>query len=206
MTLSPRPTFYPLIGTTALNAAGPDVSCVTLRRMVDGMTPSEREGFQRFLRWRTRPKKHGGDPSEPSPQQVYADWMKTAFGPGLRAEGMRGSGGRFEFASDRVWAQLGFQKSTYSDAQEVRFTVNLSVIGRDVWEEHKSAEPHLGERPSPSFHYGAWADQVRIGALTPDGDDKWWRIVRGVEASSVRDDAMHDLMTYAVPWLRARLG
>ena len=174
--------------------------------MVDGMTPTEREGFERFLRWRTRPKKHGGDASEPSPQQAYAEWMKTTFGPGLRAQGMRGSGGRFEFASDVVWAQLGFQKSAYSDAQEVRFTVNLSVIGRDVWEEQKSANSYLGERPSPSIRYGAWAEQVRIGTLTPDGDDKWWRIVRGVDSSRVREDAMHDLMTYAVPWLRARIG
>jgi hypothetical protein len=171
------------------------------------MTPNEREGAQRFLRWRTRPKKHESDAHEPSPQQVYAEWMKTAFGPALRAEGMRGSGGRFEFPSEVVWAQLGFQKSTYSDAQEVRFTVNLSVIRRDEWHQQTSAHPHLGERPKPTFHYGAWADQARIGTLTPEGEDKWWRIVRGAaHLDVVRDDAMHDLLTYGVPWLRERIG
>jgi hypothetical protein len=170
------------------------------------MTPKERQGFERFLRWRRRPKEFTSDMSGPSPQQVYAEWMKVTFGPALRAEGMRGSGGRFEFPSQAVWAQLGFQKSAYGDGREVRFTVNLSVIRREVWEEKRSAKPHLGERPSPTFHHGAWADQVRIGTLTPNKDDKWWRIVRGVESSIVRDDALHDLLTYGVPWLQARIG
>lgn len=169
------------------------------------MTPEEREGLNRFLRWRTRPKRHTSDASVASPQEVYAEWMKSAFGPALRAEGMRGSGGRFEFPSEAAWAQVGFQKSTYSDAQEVRFTVNLSVIRRDVWDEQRSASSHLGERPSPTILYGGWADQVRIGALTPQGDDKWWRIVRGDLSSSVCDDALHDLLTLGVPWLRQRL-
>jgi hypothetical protein len=170
------------------------------------MTPKEREGFERFLRWRTRPKTRTSDASEPSPQEVYAGWMKESFGPALRAEGMRGSGGRFEFPSDVVWAQMGFQKSTYSDSQEVRFTVNLSAIRRDVWEEHRLEEPYLGEQPKPTFHYGAWADQVRIGTLTPEGEDKWWRIVRGAQSDLVCDDALHDLLTYGVPWLRERLS
>jgi hypothetical protein len=173
--------------------------------VVDGMTPKERAGFERFLRWRTRPRQYTGDTSDPSPQEVYAEWMKSAFGPALRAEGMRGSGGRFELSSGAVWAQLGFQKSWYSDSQEVRFTVNLSVIGRGVWDEQRTARPHLGAKPSPNFHYGEWADQVRIGVLTPQGDDKWWRIVRGEHSATVRDDAIHDLVTYGVPWLRQHL-
>lgn len=174
--------------------------------MVDGNT-SKREGVQRFLRWRARPDKHASNAHEPSPQQVYAEWMKTAFGPALRAEGMRGSGGRFEFPSELVWAQLGFQKSTYSDSREVRFTVNLSVIRRDVWAEQSSAHPYLGERPKPTYRYGSWADQARLGAVSPGGKDTWYRIVRGAaHLDVVRDAALHDLLTYGVPWLRERIG
>lgn len=46
-------------------------------------------------------------------------------------------------------AQLGFQKSAYSDGQESRFTVNLSVIRRDEWATRASAKPYLGQRPTP---------------------------------------------------------
>ncbi len=67
-----------------------------------------------------------------------------------------------------------------------------------------AAKPYLGKRPKPSFHYGSWADQVRIGELTPTGADKWWRIVRGGNVTPVRVDALADLMTYGVPWLRER--
>jgi hypothetical protein len=42
-----------------------------------------------------------------SPQDVYADMMKTTFAPALRAAGLRGSSGRFELPSDIYWAQLG---------------------------------------------------------------------------------------------------
>ena len=53
--------------------------------------------------------------------------------------------------------------------------------------------------------YGVRADQERIGKLTLEGDDKWWRIVRGADnVAAVRDDALNDLLTYGVPWLRER--
>ena len=173
--------------------------------MVDRLTPDERVSFERFKAWKQRAKGAPSDIRGPSPQEVYSEAMKATFGPLLRREGLRGSGGRFELPSEVYWAQLGFQKSAYSDGREVRFTVNLSVIRRDEWEAQIAAKPHLGERPTPNAHYGAWADQVRIGQLTPDGEDKWWRIVRGSDPSAMIDDTAHDLLDYGVPWLRERL-
>ena len=126
---------------------------------------------------------------------MYADLMKNAFAPALRAEGMRGSGGRFELPSATYWAQLGFQKSQYSDGQEVRFTVNLSVIDRAEWDTQVAKHPYLGPRPTPTSHYDRWARQQRIGLLNPDRADKWWRLVRGEQPAAVRDDVLHDLLT-----------
>jgi len=107
--------------------------------------------------------------------------------------------------SETHWAQLGFQKSAYSDRDELRFTVNLSVISRDEWDERVAVKPYLGRLPSPNMKYGTWAEQVRIGQLTPTGEDKWWRIMRGSDAAAVRDDALADLLTNGVPWLKARI-
>lgn len=131
--------------------------------------------------------------------------MKKSFGPALRDAGLRGSGVRFELPSDVYWSQLGFQKSVHSDGQEVRFTVNLSLILREEWTHQVAAKPYLGKRPTPTNHYGS-ADHARIGSLTPDRADKWWRIVRGAGSDAVRDDTLHDLLTYAVPWLRKRVA
>lgn len=128
--------------------------------------------------------------------------MRKAFAPALRSAGLRGSNGRFELPSEAYWAQLGFQKSAYSDGRELRFTVNLSVIGRTEWAAQIAARPYLGQRPTPNTHYGTWADQTRIGQLTPEGEDKWWRVVPDVGAGAIRDDVLADLLTYGVPWLR----
>jgi hypothetical protein len=130
--------------------------------------------------------------------------MKTAFAPALRDAGLRGSSGRFELPSDVHWAQLGFQKSAYSSSGEIRFTVNLSVISRAEWARQSAAQPYSGKRPTPTVQYGPWADQRRIGQLTPSGEDKWWRIIRGADVDPVRIDALSDLMTYGVPWLQER--
>lgn len=172
------------------------------------MLPPERlEAVLRHAAWKYRPKTPvRSDDDVPSPQHVYAEMMKSDFGPALRDAGLRGSGGRYELPSDTWWAQLGFQKSSYSDGQEVRFTINLSVIRRDEWAAEATARPYLGQRPTPTAYYGPWADQTRIGGLTPGGADKWWRIVHGVPIDDVRDDVLHDLLTYAVPWLRERVG
>ena len=132
--------------------------------------------------------------------------MKTAFAPFLRERGFRGSAGRFELPSERYWAQLGFQKSAYSDRLELRFTINLSVIARDEWAQRREASPHLGTRPTPTTIYGSWAEQQRIGMVTPQPGDKWWHLGVGSNVIPVRDDVLADLDTYAIPWIRTRLA
>lgn len=169
------------------------------------MTPEDRTVFDRFKRWKHRPKDHRpGSEADPTPQQVYDELMKASFAPALRSVGLKGSGGRFELPSDRYWAQLGFQKSAHSDSDALMFTVNLSVISREIWAEEASAKPRLGDKPKPSTFYGSWADQVRIGQLTESGEDLWWRLKRGDDASQVAEQVVSSLLDIAVPWLRAK--
>jgi hypothetical protein len=171
------------------------------------MRPEDAEAVRLFGKWKHRDRRSdtaAGDPR--SPHDLYADMMKSVFAPALRRAGLRGSSGRFALPSDLNWAQLGFQKSAYNSGDEVRFTVNLSVIRRDEWESQRATKPHLGKEPSPNTKYGSWASQIRIGHLTPDGDDKWWRIIRGADIDPVRDDALADLVNLGVPWLIARSG
>lgn len=73
--------------------------------------------------------------------------------------------------SGSYWSQLGFQKSAYSDTSALQFTVNLSVISREVWKEQAATNPHLGKKSTPNVGYGTWASQVRIGSLTASGED-----------------------------------
>jgi hypothetical protein len=172
---------------------------------VTEMRPEDRAFLDRFKLWKHRAKDFTpGTNTDPTPQQVYADLMKTRFAPALRGVGLMGSRGRFELPSPSFWAQLGFQKSAYSDSAELQFTVNLSVVSREVWAEQTSASPRLEKKPRPSTFYGSWVEQVRIGELTPSGEDLWWRLVRGDDPDPLAEQVVSTLLELAVPWLVAK--
>jgi hypothetical protein len=174
-------------------------------RLVTEMTPEDRAFFDRFKLWKHRPKDFSpSSENDPTPQQMYDRLMKETFAPALRAAGLKGSGGRFELPSEKYWSQLGFQKSAYSDSSALKFTVNLSVISREVWAEQAAAKPHLGKKPAPSVFYGSWADQVRIGDLTTSGEDLWWSLNRGDDPSPMAEQVVSTLLELAVPWLVAK--
>lgn len=169
------------------------------------MSPEDRTFFERFKAWKHRPKDFSpGSEVDPTAQQIYDRLMKESFAPALRATGLKGSGGRFELPSEKYWSQLGFQKSSHSDTSVVKFTVNLSVIGREVWAEQASTRTHRGKKPAPSTFYGSWADQIRIGRLTTTGEDLWWTLNRGDDPSPVEEQVVGTLLDLAVPWLVAK--
>jgi Domain of unknown function (DUF4304) len=171
------------------------------------MQPADRAFFERFKAWKHRPKDYTpGSATAPTPQQVYDHLMKDSFAPALRAAGLKGSGGRFELPSGNYWSQMGFQKSAFSDSTGLKFTVNLSVIDRGIWAAQAEAKPHLGHKPKPSTFYGSWADQVRIGQLTPSGEDRWWSLSRGEDPNPVTQDVLSTLLDLAVPWLISKSG
>jgi hypothetical protein len=139
-------------------------------------------------------------------RRCYDDLMTTSFAPALRRAGLRGSRGRFELPSTSHWAQLGFQHSASNDLENLEFTVNLSVISREVWTGRAAANASLGRRPSPGVWYGPWADQVRVGAVPGHGvAGIWWRLSLDVDQAVVRDEVVDALVDLGVPWLRKRI-
>lgn len=158
-----------------------------------------------WWRWRLRRRgQRSATSSGATAQELYDAAIKQRVSPALRDLGFRGSGGRYHLPSESHWVLLGLQKSAYSDRAEIRFTVNLAVIPRSVWEAKRSELSYLNERPSAGVIYGPWAAHARIGSLTPGGEDKWWRIGdSAAPVTDVVDDLLHDIERYAVPWLRA---
>ncbi|HYF71751.1 MAG TPA: DUF4304 domain-containing protein [Nocardioides sp.] len=159
----------------------------------------------KWLAWRTR-RKVKADEVAVTAQSLYDLLVKEHLSPGLRALGFKGSGGRYALAGVAPFALLGLQKSAYSDAAEVQFTANLTVVSEDVWQTLRSQRPHYPERPSPGTRYGDRVPQARIGALTPSGEDKWWRVTSPELLSDVASDVLHDVEVYGVPWMRSQLG
>ena len=141
----------------------------------------------------------------PTAQETYRDFVKAHLAPGLRALGFKGSGRNYELPCRDHWAMLGLQASQWSDSNEVRFTVNLLVVSKDVWERERAERPSLGRKPGANAHPGRFAWWERIGLLMPDGTDKWWAVEAGMRPEGLAQEVLQAVEAYGLPALRAQI-
>ncbi|GIH22302.1 hypothetical protein Aph01nite_06120 [Acrocarpospora phusangensis] len=99
---------------------------------------------------------------------------------------------------------MAFQKSAYSTAALLSFTINLSVVSKELWEQQRPGR-WLPERPAPSTFYGQWVWQRRIGQLIPGGSDHWWDVGTTLDRAVV-SDLLDGLRNYAFPAMMRELG
>jgi len=118
--------------------------------------------------------------------------------------GFKGSGRNFVLPDERDWAMLGFQSSTASSAEWVKFTVNLLVVGKHAWEEAREHHPHLPPRPSPNT-IGPHRYVQRIGHLT-HGGDHWWTMYGSQDPEPLTAEILEVLRDVAVPKLRQEMS
>lgn len=137
-------------------------------------------------------------------QDAFDALLRDHIAPRLRELGFKGSGQRYELRDPQIHAMLGFQKAQISNADAVKFTVNVGSVARQAWKQFREERPHLPEHPSPNIFYGGPVWQQRIGPLTPEGDDLWWWL----EADSRPQDAaaavLDAIERYAIPALHER--
>ncbi|MET7281319.1 DUF4304 domain-containing protein [Kribbella sp. NPDC005582] len=138
-------------------------------------------------------------------QALYDALVKETLSPALRAAGFKGSAGRYSLPSSDYWALLGFQRASGSTATELRFTINLLAVNKSAWNAARHQRPHLPERPAVSVSYGEPASWVRIGELTPEREEKWWRLSARTDPAELAKDVTHDITEYALPWFRRQL-
>ena len=98
---------------------------------------------------------------------IFRLMMREEIAPGIRRMGFKGSGQSFILPSETHWVLLGFQKSTTSNANAVRFTVNVTAASRRAWTQARSEHSYLGGAPSANISYGDFAWERRIGQLIP---------------------------------------
>ncbi|MEV8095937.1 DUF4304 domain-containing protein [Kitasatospora sp. NPDC085879] len=142
-------------------------------------------------------------------QELYRAMLRDGVAPRLRALGWKGSGLRFELPDPNAWVQLGFQSSRFNSAESLDFTVNISVIGRAAWENHREEHPELPARPNPVVHYGRRFEPVRIGYLLADRRDTWWNISTDQPGDAVdrtADGVVAAVADQAMPEIRRRIA
>jgi hypothetical protein len=107
-------------------------------------------------------------PEMATAQAKFKELLAGDVASWLKASDFKRRDSTFRRRRDGAWQIVNFQRSQYSDASDVSFTVNLGV-SLDVLHD----EPPWGSRGWP-LEYECDFRQ-RIGALHT-GEDHWWRV------------------------------
>jgi hypothetical protein len=137
-------------------------------------------------------------------QQVYRHLLQDEIAPALRELGLAGYGRIFEFDSDDAWGRLGFRTSTADDGA-IRFTVDICVVSKLVWDSAQRAQPTRHDQPEPGVYNGKFVWDRRIGLLMPDPADLWWRVDLGTDIGSMAADVIAAIRDFGLPAARAQL-
>jgi hypothetical protein len=130
-------------------------------------------------------------------QETFEAFLGAHVWPFLKERGFKRSKGTFHRAVDDNWEIVNFQKSKYSHADEVSFTINLAIAykclteGQHGWPKGKRPPEHRAEL------------RERVGNLL-NGRDTWWRVSAGADTEELADAMRTALDRYALPWLAER--
>jgi hypothetical protein len=136
-------------------------------------------------------------------QERFSSLLRLYLSPGLRALGFKGSAQSYHIPSCCCWILLGIQRSTFSDAADLRFTLNLTVADKHKWAEMSSRRSEWPDRPNPNRLYGPGIWQARIGRLLPDNGDKWWHITPDTEVGALVNEVLALVRDHALPRMKA---
>lgn len=137
-------------------------------------------------------------------QELFKSLMKDHIASKLREIGFKGSGQNYSFPSEEYWALLSFQKSMFSDSNEIRFTMNLLVMSKKEWDKFRSERSNFPTKPNPTTQWGVgWTR--RIGFLIPQKQDFWWSLYGNSDLANLSNEIIGSVINYALPAIKEQL-
>lgn len=131
-------------------------------------------------------------------QDTFKELLKSTVAPNLRECGLMGSGQNYSIKSDTHWVLIGLQKSVYSDASGLKFTINLYVVSKAEWESARKQRSYLPAKPSANVHWPVgWVK--RIGHLLPKGQDHWWSVDSTTDLNHLAIEVVDAICKKAMP-------
>jgi hypothetical protein len=141
-----------------------------------------------------------------SAQDEFRVLLRDLVSPAMRSAGLKGSAGNYQLPSPAYFALVGFQRSTWSTASAVKFTVNLKAVSREAWKLARADKTWLPESPRANSGYPVAEWWVRIGRVMPGGQDHWWWLRPGQPLEVLAVDVIGALKDYGLPALRSAVG
>jgi hypothetical protein len=126
-------------------------------------------------------------------QDKFETLVRERLAPWLKDQGFKRKSTTFRRERDDAWQIVNFQRSSSSNAQLVKFTVNLGVAYASL-----HAEPVWAKRGWP-MEYECDFD-TRVGLLAK-GHDHWWKLRAFLPDRRIADEVLDDLSRHALPWL-----
>jgi hypothetical protein len=127
-------------------------------------------------------------------QDKFKELLADHFAPWLKERGFKRRDTTFRRRSDQSWQIVNFQRSQFSDAGDVPFTINLGVA-LDVLHD----DPSWRSRGWPLEYECDFRE--RIGRLQR-GEDHWWHVRTLRPTRGIVKDVLAAL-EIALPWLDA---
>jgi hypothetical protein len=111
---------------------------------------------------------------------------------------------RTAWMTNGAGSNWGSKASVSSTAGAVRFTINLRVVAKDVWDRRREQRSYMPARPAPNVGYGPFEWWQRIGRLMPGGQDTWWTLKAGQPGARLAGEVIDVIRAYALPAMLAQ--
>lgn len=141
-----------------------------------------------------------------SAQDEFRRFLRGIVSPAMRSAGLKGSAGHYQLPSPAWFVLIAFQKSKYSTASTVEFTINLKAMSRQVWDRARANMTWLPKVPTANFRYPVAEWSVRIGHLMPGTQDHWWSLRPGQPLDQLAVEVIGTLNDYGLPALRSAVA
>jgi hypothetical protein len=127
-------------------------------------------------------------------QDKFGGLVRDHYGPWLKERGFRRRDATFRRSVGGNWQIINLQRSRYSDARHVSFTVNLGVALTVLHGD----DPAWSARGWPLEYECDFRE--RLGMLI-SGEDRWWSVRPVLPLRSVAKQVIGELERVGLPWL-----
>jgi hypothetical protein len=129
------------------------------------------------------------------PSALIDELVKTHLKPALKELGFKSKSSTFFRQNGELVEIISPQKSSWNDANESKFTINLGVYWPKI---HEILGGPIASLPPKEYECTI---RQRLGSLFDNGKDFWWSVSPNSDIGQIGADVVEKVRHYGLPWL-----